>query len=304
MKRIATISDAGKRADVWLREQVPALSRARICALIEAGFIRVPGRVLKADTKVVKGMEALIAVPPPDESELLPQDLPLAILYEDSDIVVVNKPANLVVHPAAGHASGTLVNALLHHCRDLAGIGGERRPGIVHRLDKDTTGVIVVAKNERALQAMVSQFKTGDIRKVYTAIVLGAPDPPAGTIETLIGRSRMDRKKMSARPRRGREAVTHYTTIEPFPQASLLRVRIETGRTHQIRVHMAHLGHPVLGDRQYSDAGKERKAGASAPRQMLHAARLTLTHPRTGRRMTFKAPLPPDMETVLSQLRH
>jgi 23S rRNA pseudouridine1911/1915/1917 synthase len=207
-----------------------------------------------------------------------------------------------VVHPAAGHAAGTLVNALLYHCRDLAGIGGELRPGIVHRLDRDTSGALVVAKNESALRDLVRQFKARQVRKEYLALVWGQPRPAAGRVETLIGRSPRDRKKMSAQPKSGRPAVTLYETLENLGPAALLRVRIETGRTHQIRVHLAHLGHPVVGDREY---GHKRPAPlpAPVPRQMLHAERLSCVHPRTGGLLVFSAPVPPDMQTLLAALR-
>lgn len=303
MKLTATTSDAGKRADIWLHEQMPDMSRARIQSLIEARNILIDGKAFKPHTRVIEGMSAEVSIPPPRETALLAEDIPLDILHEDSDIIVVNKQAGLVVHPAAGHPSGTLVNALLHHCADLEGIGGELRPGIVHRLDRDTTGVIVVAKNEHAMQHITAQFKNVEIKKVYVAIVCGVPDPQSDTIETLIGRAGHDRKKMSARPRSGRTAITHYAVIETFSTTSLLRIRIETGRTHQIRVHMAHIGHPLLGDGQYSSAKRQRLAAVSAPRQMLHAAHITISHPRTEHRMTFKAPLPGDMELVLEQLR-
>jgi 23S rRNA pseudouridine1911/1915/1917 synthase len=244
-------------------------------------------------------MTVEVDVPRPTAVELVPQPIPLEVLHEDGDIIVVNKQAGLVVHPAAGHPDGTLVNALLNHCGDLQGIGGELRPGIVHRLDRDTSGVLVAAKNQAAQQSLVDQFKAGRVEKVYLALVTGAPSPPCGTVETLIGRSRHDRKKMSARPASGRKAVTHYETLETFDGVSLLKVCIDTGRTHQIRVHMAHLRHPVLGDRQYGS----RRAAASAPRQMLHARRLAFTHPRHGGRMECRAPVPSDMQAVMEALR-
>ena len=203
------------------------------------------------------------------------------------------------MHPAAGHPGGTLVNALLHHCHDLTGIGGELRPGIVHRLDKDTTGVMVAAKTAAALEALADQFKQRGVRKEYVALVHGAPRPATGVIESLIGRSRHDRKKMSAQPARGRHAVTHYQIEEALGTFCLLRLRIETGRTHQIRVHLAHIGHPVVGDPAYG----RRHSIPDVDRQMLHAAQLTLQHPRTGATLEFSAPLPSDMAGLLGRLR-
>jgi 23S rRNA pseudouridine1911/1915/1917 synthase len=234
--------------------------------------------------------------------ELCAEDIPLEILYEDGDLVVVNKPAGLVVHPAVGNWTGTLVNALLYHCKDLAGVGGELRPGIVHRLDKDTSGVMVVAKNDAAVQALVNQFKAGSVEKEYAAIVRGVPRPARCRIETLIGRSRHDRKKMSAQPPRGRNAVTTYDLVEAFGDvAAHVALRIETGRTHQIRVHMAHLGYPVLGDSIY---GRNKPLGdlGTPERQLLHARKLTIQHPGSNETLVFEAPLPEDMTQWIKQL--
>jgi 23S rRNA pseudouridine1911/1915/1917 synthase len=294
--------NAGQRLDAWLHAGRTDLSRSRLQALIRSGHVTVNGRAVKPHLKLPAHAIITLEVPPAAPVEIKPEPIPLDILHEDADIVVVNKPAGLVVHPAAGHASGTLVNALLAHCRDLAGIGGELRPGIVHRLDRDTSGVLVVAKNEPAMQHVVAQFRQRKVKKEYLTVVWGALNPGAGRTETLIGRSSHDRKKMSARPATGRPAVTFYETLEVFPGASLLRVRIETGRTHQIRVHMAYLGHPVVGDAQY---GRARKDGLPirANRQMLHAERLTLIHPRSGQRVSFAAPIPPDMRELLERLR-
>ncbi len=294
---------AGKRLDVWLGSRLSDLSRSRIQALIASGHIRLNGQAAKPSQKLSAGMNLSVEIPPPAESRMEPEDIPLQILFEDPDIIVLNKPAGLVVHPAAGHATGTLVNALLAHCPDLAGIGGEKRPGIVHRLDRDTTGVIAVAKNAAAMLSLVNQFRHRRVIKEYLTLVWGRPSPPSGRAETLIGRHPRDRKRMSATPASGRPAVTSYETAEIFPTTSLLRVRIETGRTHQIRVHMAFLGHPIVGDPQY---GRRREDCLPAPaptRQMLHAASLTLEHPRTGKTLTFEAPLPPDMAGLLDALR-
>lgn len=293
----------GLRLDVWLTQKAPSLSRSRIQALIGDGHVTADGHRVTPHSRVHRGMQVTVEIPPARPAGLQAEAIPLDVLHEDGDIIAVNKPPGLVVHPAAGHDSGTLVNALLHHCPDLAGIGGEQRPGIVHRLDKDTSGVLVVAKNDLAHRALVEQFKARSVRKEYRAAVHGVPSPAAGRIETAIGRSGHDRKRMSARPPVGRQAVSHYDVAEAFAGAALLRVRIETGRTHQIRVHMAHIGHPIVGDRQYGSRTKDRDLGIDAPRQMLHAATLSIRHPRTGRVLDLKAPLPRDMDDVLQCLR-
>ncbi|MEI7880445.1 MAG: RluA family pseudouridine synthase [bacterium] len=293
----------GKRLDAWLSLVEPDLSRARIQDLIRTGHITLNGKPAKPSQTLVTGQEIQIDIPPPVEVDLKPEAIPLDVLFEDADLIVINKPAGLVVHPAAGHASGTLVNALLAHCPDLAGIGGEKRPGIVHRLDRDTTGVMVVAKNDIAMRALSSQFKHRQTTKEYLALVWGHLTPPSGRAETLIGRNPHDRKKMCTKPDIGRPAITNYETREKFADTSLLRVSIETGRTHQIRVHMAHLGHSIVGDPQY---GRPRRDTLPVPvpaRQMLHAASLTFTHPATGQVLTFEAPLPEDMGELLAVLR-
>jgi len=294
---------AGKRLDAWLSTVEPTLSRARLQDLIRSGFVKVDGNPVKPSQKPAAGQIVTVEIPPPEDTDIKAESIPLDILFEDADLIVVNKPAGLVVHPAAGHASGTLVNALLAHCPDLAGIGGEKRPGIVHRLDRDTTGALVAAKNETTMRALVNQFKHREVNKEYLALVWGSLTPPAGRTETLIGRSTHDRKKMSAKPAVGRTAVTHYETIESFPGVSLVRIHIETGRTHQIRVHMAFLGHPVVGDQDYGRPRHEVLPGPLPRRQMLHARSLSFTHPRTGKPLTFEAPLPADFQTLIDQLR-
>jgi len=293
--------EARNRLDAWLGSRKPDLSRARWQELIKTGHVRVNGQIKKPHYELRANDVVETEIPPPEPTELVAQDIPLNILFEDADILVLNKPAGLVVHPAPGHSSGTLVNALLHHCKDLKGIGGEQRPGIVHRLDKDTSGVLVIAKNDFAMAGLAAQFKSREVRKQYAALVWGRPVPERGTIKTLVGRNPHDRKKMSAKPSSGRPAVTHYETIQKFPDASFLRVHIETGRTHQIRVHLAHIGHPVVGDTQYGRAPKTNQS-ISAARQMLHAEQLAFTHPRTGRPLEFKAPIPEDMRTLLKQM--
>ncbi len=290
------------RLDAWLSAQRTELSRARWQDLIKSGHVRVNGVVRKASHALHENDLVEFEVPPPEPVDVVPQDIALDILYEDDAIIVLNKPAGLVVHPAAGHPSGTLVNALLHHCTDLAGVGGEIRPGIVHRLDKDTSGALVVAKNETAMARLAAQFKSHTVQKEYVALVWGHPRPERGTINTRIGRSPHNRKKMSARTESGRPAVTHYEITERFRDVSLLRVRIETGRTHQIRVHLAHIGHPVVGDRQYGRARAAQLPVAPA-RQLLHAARLGIAHPKTGKPLEFNAPLPEDLREMLRALR-
>ncbi len=301
---ILTVSpeDTGVRLDIWLARRLPELSRSRIQALMRAGHITLDGSPVKGHRRTRSGDRVRVAVPAPTATGLCPEAIPLDILYQDGDLMVINKPAGLVVHPAARHATGTLVHALLHHCPDLAGIGGQLRPGLAHRLDKDTSGVLVVAKNERALAGVCAQFKAHRVEKDYLALVWGRPRPPADTIASLIGRHRTDRTRMSATPRSGRPALTNYATLEALGPVTLLRIRIATGRMHQIRVHMAHRGHPIVGDARY---GLRTPPPLPAPalRQMLHAESLALDHPRTGRRLRFTAPLPPDLEALLAALR-
>jgi len=305
MRLKATRDATGRRLDVWLTERLTDLSRSRIQALIKSGHVTIGGKQLRPHAKIAAAMEVDVDIPAPQPSpKLAAENIPLDILHEDSEIVVVNKPAGLVVHPAAGHSSGTLVNALLYRCRDLAGIGGEIRPGLVHRLDKDTTGALVIAKNERSMRKLANQFKRRTVHKEYIAIVAGIPRPTAGRIETLIGRSAHDRKKMSTKPATGgRIAVTRYEVVESFDQTSLLRLIIETGRTHQIRVHMAHIGHPVVGDKQYGGNVRRLNLPVGVNRQMLHAELLSFHHPTENRKVEFRAPLPEDMQALLDELR-
>ena len=313
-----------ERLDTWLSEHVQTYSRSRWQDLIRRGLVHVNGAPRKPNYQLRDGDTVTWVDSPSRTASLVAEELPLEVLYEDDQMIVVNKAAGMVVHPAPGHDAGTLVNALLHHCPDLPGIGGERRPGLVHRLDRDTSGAIVVAKTELALQRLAEQFKGRTVEKEYVALVWGAPRPAAGTIHTRIGRSSRDRKKMAALPlttnirRRlrfqdeicdeepdenpeGREAVTHYRVEETFPHVSLVRCRIETGRTHQIRVHLAHLRHPVVGDEVYGRARHDLPAPAA--RQMLHAEKLALDHPATGERLAFTAPLPADFTALLAALR-
>lgn len=289
-----------ERLDTLLARLRPTCSRARWQELIRTGSVTVNGAVRKPNFTARAGDKVEYSIPPPTTTDVVPEDLPLQVLFEDEVLLVLDKAPGMVVHPAPGHDRGTLVHALLHHCPNLPGIGGEQRPGIVHRLDRDTSGIMVVAKTETALTNLAAQFKGREVSKTYLALVRGHPKPAAGTIDSLIGRSAADRKKMSTRPRSGgRRAVTHYKTLETFPGAALVELQIETGRTHQIRVHMASIGAPVLGDQQY---GKGAVPGIEAPRQMLHAARLSFRHPVSGKPMEFTRPIPSDMQRVLSEL--
>jgi 23S rRNA pseudouridine1911/1915/1917 synthase len=301
MRLIAEPADAGGRLDVWLAGRVAGLSRARAQSLIREGAVRAAGISLTPHTTVRAGLAVDFDEPAPAPSELVPEARALDILYEDSDLLVLNKPAGWVVHPAVGHATGTLVHALLHHCPNLPGIGGEQRPGIVHRLDKDTSGAMVVAKTQAAMDGLAAQFKAGQVHKEYLAVVHGVPRLASERIETLIGRHPTNRKKMTSRPRTGRRAVTRYESIESLGDVAVLRVRIETGRTHQIRVHMAHIGHPVVGDAEYGIRRLDR--GLPVSRQMLHARRLAFEHPRTGVPLEFEAPVPRDMAELIACLR-
>ena len=297
----------GLRLDKALAELLPDLSRERLKSLIVEGQVTTAGRTLSPSMKVAAGQAFAISIPAPVDAEAVAQDIPLTIIYEDSHLIVVDKPAGLVVHPAAGNLDGTLVNALLHHCRgQLSGIGGVARPGIVHRIDKDTSGLLVVAKSDRAHEGLAEQFKAHSIDRLYAAIVYGLPKPPAGTVDTWIGRSDSDRKKMAVhREGRGKHAVTHYRTVERLAGAALVECRLETGRTHQVRVHMTHLGHPLIGDPVYS---RERKGFKSIletlgfRRQALHAKQLGFIHPVTGQKLSFDSALPIDMQELLSEL--
>jgi len=292
--------------DAWLAART-GLSRVRIQALIAEGHVTCDGAPLSsASSRARAGAHLVVAEPPPVVTETLPQDIPLQVLYEDSSLLVLDKPAGLVVHPAPGHADGTLVNALLHHCDDLAGIGGEQRPGIVHRLDRDTSGVMVVAKTEAAMQGLVAQFQRGTIHKTYQALVHGIPRPAAARIETLIGRCPRDRKRMAVVQKGGRTAISRYRVAEVLgtAEAARIEVDIETGRTHQIRVHLRHAGHPILGDPVYGSARRDRLLRIPSNRQLLHAWKLVFQHPATGQTLSFEAPLPADFVQALALLRN
>jgi 23S rRNA pseudouridine1911/1915/1917 synthase len=300
---VATNDDAGQRLDQFLTARLPEISRAAVQRLIADGHVRIGRGKLKPGLAITPGLTIDVTVPPPAPAAPEPEDLPLRILYEDDDIVVVDKPAGMVVHPAAGHGRGTLVNALLHHVGGLSGIGGEKRPGIVHRLDRGTTGVMVVAKHDRAHRELARQFHDREVGKEYVALVWGAMT--AGQVlDAAIGRDPRQRRRMSTRSRRAKPATSKIIAVEPYAGVSLVRVTIGTGRTHQIRVHLSDAGHPVVGDAVYGGARKRLPASLSKlDRPFLHAARLTLTHPTTGKRMTFESPLPADLVAVLSAVK-
>ncbi len=318
---LAATADTTERLDRCLARLHPEISRARFQRLIAEGQVLVEGQTITdGGVKLKSGQHVLVTLPPPVAAEPLPENIALEVAFEDKHIIVINKPAGLVVHPAAGHEGGTLVNALLAHCGDsLSGIGGVKRPGIVHRLDKDTSGLLVVAKNDAAHQALSEQFaahgRDGRLERAYYAFVWGCPDRPNGMITTGLGRSTANRQKMAVSDRSdAREAITHYEVVERFgpeksPVATLVRCNLETGRTHQIRVHMAHIGNPLLGDNTYGGGFKSalarltedaKTAVKSLKGQALHAFMLGFEHPKTGKPVHFEAPLPAD----LSQLHH
>jgi len=280
---------SGLRLDHFLAAQLPHLSRSRLQALVKEGHILVEGKQVKPGEKLWPGQHITVHEPEATPvTSAAPEEIPLEILYEDNDLVVLNKAAGMVVYPAAGNPAGTLVNALLHHCKNLSGIGGEQRPGIVHRLDKETSGCIVIAKNDAAHQGLSLQFAARKTLKVYLALAAGKFAKKSGTVEASIGRHPVHRKKMAVvEAGRGRTATTDYRVLRELPGASLVECTLHTGRTHQIRVHLKHLGYPILGDEVY---GRR----ANYPRQMLHAWRLGFTHPRTGEWMEFQAPIPQD----------
>ena len=300
----------GSRLDRALGELFPEHSRSALARLIEEGRVRIDGVVrAKPSHRVVAGQQVELELPEATPSGLVSQDIPISTLYEDADVVVIDKPPGLVVHPAAGHPDQTLVNALLFHVKDLSGIGGELRPGIVHRLDKDTSGVLVVAKNDAAHRALTSAWNTDAVRKEYLAVVYGTPSADRGTIDAPIGRDPRDRKKMGI-VAAGRRAITDYALAERLRHASVLRCTLHTGRTHQIRLHLKHLGHPIIGDAVYSGPQwrgipdkRLQKVISAFPRQALHAARITFVHPRSGETIVVESPLPDDMRGLIDALR-
>lgn len=306
-----TVTDkhVGKRLDIYIGHYEPQVSRNRIQTLIREGRALVDRKTEKPGYKVKLGENISIDLPEKKVHEVLPEPIPLSVIFEDSTMIVLNKPPNLVVHPAPGNFTGTLVNALLHHYGSLpsSGTGPQaierERAGIVHRLDKDTSGVMVVARTQEALRSLSAQFKARVVKKRYCALVAGVIKKGSGTIEAGLGRHVKERKKISVHTNKAREAVTLYKVRERFRNATLVEVEIKTGRTHQIRVHMAHIGHPVLGDCTYGGAKLARIGELLIPRQMLHAESLSLLHPATGHPMTFSAPPPQDMAGVIERLR-
>ena len=295
----AATEHAGVRLDAFLSAD-GALTRSQAARLIAEGRVRVNGKPAAKSARLSGGETVTVDVPQLRETALPPQDIPLDVVYEDNDVIVVNKPTGLVVHPAPGHPDGTLVNALLHHCGDsLSGIGGEKRPGIVHRIDRDTSGLIIAAKNDAAHLALSAQLKDHSLSRTYECLVTGNMKQDSGTVDAPIGRSSADRKKMAVVPT-GRRAVTHWEVVARYPGVTHLRCRLETGRTHQIRVHMAYIGHPILGDTVYG--AKKPVPGLTG--QCLHATGLRFVHPRTGEPVELHCPLPPEFTAMLQKLQN
>ena len=296
----ATTEDAGTRLDSFLAGRLEGVTRSAAARLIESGCVTVDGRPAGKSVRMTGGETVCVLLPEAEEPEARPQDIPLDVVYEDSDVIVVNKPVGMVVHPAAGHPDGTLVNALLHHCAgSLSGVGGQLRPGIVHRIDRDTSGLIIAAKNDAAHLALSAQLKDHSLSRTYECLVTGNMKQDSGTVDAPIGRSSADRKKMAVVPT-GRRAVTHWEVVARYPGVTHLRCRLETGRTHQIRVHMAYIGHPILGDTVYG--AKKPVPGLTG--QCLHAAGLRFVHPRTGEPVELHCPLPPEFTAMLQKLQN
>ena len=311
MSTIVYLAEAGERVDSFIArmsaEEEDALSRSAAAKLCDEGKVTVSGKAVKKNYILREGESVVVMRPEPLPDEVVPENIPLDVIYEDADIIVIKKPKGMVVHPAPGNMTGTLVSALLYHCGEsLSGIGGVQRPGIVHRIDKDTTGLLVVAKNDAAHRSLSEQIAVHSAYRRYMAICVGSPREDAGTVDAPIGRHPVDRKRMAiVRDGRAREAITHWTVKERFHGMSLIECKLETGRTHQIRVHMASIGHPVLGDEIYGGdkcrAAREHAKFISG--QALHAYRLELDHPRTGERLSFEAPLPADMAHLIEIFR-
>ena len=294
---IITAEVSGPRVDAWLSEQVPGLTRSAAQRLLAEGQVTRDGVTVKKNEKIAAGNVYTVVMNEAVDVPLVAQDIPLDVVYEDEDVIVVNKPVGLVVHPAPGHPDGTLVNALLWHCGDsLSGINGEKRPGIVHRIDRDTSGLIIAAKNDAAHLALAAQLEDHSLARVYECVVQGNLREDEGTIDAPIARNPGDRKKMAV-VHGGKRAVTHYTVLGRYPGYTHAQCRLETGRTHQIRVHMAYIGHPLVGDTVYGGRAVKALAG-----QCLHARKLTFVHPRSGEAMTVECPLPDWFQTVLNKL--
>lgn len=294
---VVSANEAKVRLDQFLAKRLPEFSRSRLQQLIRDGFVRLNNSTSRPRQIVRGGDKIELTEPPLEKIEMLPEAIPLETLFEDDDLIVINKPPGLVIHPGAGHREHTLVNALLNHCTTLSGIGGKERPGIVHRLDKETSGCLVVAKNDATHRDLSKQFAARTVEKIYLALVAGKLRKPAGVIEERIGRHPVHRKRMSATTLRGRAAKTEYRVIRSSDRATLIECRLHSGRTHQIRVHLHHLGHPVLGDKVYAP-----RLAKDFPRQMLHAWKLGFRHPRTEEWKSFEAPLPDDFNVALAAI--
>jgi len=307
-QRVAHLESSarGQRLDQALVKAFPGLSRARLQALIERGLVRVEGRSAKRSSRMSGGEWVQLTLPPPQPATLEAENLPLAVLFQDRDVLVLDKAPGMVVHPAAGHAGGTLVNALLHHVRDFKGVGGALRPGLVHRLDKDTSGCLVVAKNDRSLARLQASFKGRNVEKTYLALVHGQP-PAEGRLETAYGRHPRHRQRFTGKGAGTKRALTVYRVVERLHGVALLEVQLLTGRTHQIRVHLAEAGHPLLADSLYGGGrrgdARVQSVQKALGRQALHAWRLAFPHPRTGERRQFEAPLPADLAAAIERLR-
>ena len=301
MTILTLISDtAGERLDAFLARSVEDLSRSAAQKLLEKGAVTIAGRPAKKNEKTAEGMTVEVELPDPEPIDVIPQNIPLDVVYEDADVIVINKPVGLVVHPAPGHPDGTLVNALLYHCGDsLSGINGQLRPGIVHRIDRDTSGLIIAAKNDKAHVALADQLQDHSLARVYEAVVHGNIREDEGTVDAPIGRHPIDRKKMAIDRKDGRRAVTHWTVLGRYPGYTHIQCRLETGRTHQIRVHMASIGHPLVGDPVY---GGNRKSLPGLVGQCLHARKLRFIHPSTQSPLEVECPLPDWFERVLRQI--
>lgn len=295
----AEAEDAGTRADVFLAAKL-GVSRSNMQKLLEDGRVKRGEKIIKANYKVRAGEMFVVDIPEPEPIEAVPENIPLDIIYEDDDVVVLNKARGMVVHPAPGNYTGTLVNALLYHCSNLSGINSAIRPGIVHRLDKDTSGIMIVAKNDAAHISLSQQIQSKTAVRTYLAVVRGNIKTDSGTIETQIARDKTDRKKMAVVKEGGRDAITDYEVLERFGKYTLVRCKLRTGRTHQIRVHMEYLGYPLVGDPKYSSM----KTPFGIKGQALHSHTLEFTHPRTGERMKFEAPLPEDMHKIITRLHN
>jgi 23S rRNA pseudouridine1911/1915/1917 synthase len=298
------------RLDLFVSSQLEGETRASVQRLIEVGNVLVDGNPVRSSLKLKGGEEVTVTIPEPAAAEPKPESIPLEVLYEDHDLIVINKPAGMVVHPGPGNSSGTLVNALLAHCTDLSGIGGELRPGIVHRLDKGTSGVLVAAKNDRAHQGLSAQFHVHSVKRIYQALVFGNPPEDGGKIEGIIGRHPTERLRQSGKARNGKHAVTRWRAKERYGRITLMELRLETGRTHQIRVHLTEAGFPLLGDPLYPDGGRVnnladprlKKMITSLGRQALHARTLGFIHPATGEYSEFSTPLPDDLQALCDYL--